>query len=654
MKILLVLGCAACLAASPPALAAPAAKTSASGLGAPALAASLARLDRLPAPMGHPRLFKGQDDFAGIVAAARAERANSVKALADTLRRHPVRNIAPGLKAHIESADKGRRMASWWQQDRLLEGMAEAAFAWYVTRDGWLLEETRARMRLFGRAVLERNCRGDISETRDYVWYFALAYDFAYPALKEEERELVRELIDTCANGALSAVPSTFRSQSDNGIAFNAMGKLVGALLIVRGDFAGADRLLASALPAYVSGLSPWGGPDGGFANGSSYALWDAGESMLAWDLIERVLGVPLYRKPWLAQLARFVAYTLPPGTPAGAFGDGAEVARSEEWARLGKAIAHRSATPLSRWYARQLKGDDHARLHILLSPRQQGAPAALGATPDGASFPSVGVVAMHSALDDPQRVSVLFKSSPFGSLNHSHADQNSFVLYARGKVLAMDSGSYDSYNSPHWRNWYKQTRAHNAITFDGGQGQWLGALGLGSRASAGRIVRFTHSPAVDIAVGEAARAYGPTVRMARRSMVFVRPATLVVVDQLRSATARSWEWNLHTMAPLTGQASSFKLDVDGVQMCGTLAAPVPIELSSKTGYQPPPARAIGPHHWHRFALRAPRKDALFVAVLRVGCTGAAPAIGLGAQGAVVTAGGRTIRVGSGGVTVAP
>lgn len=56
----------------------------------------------------------------------------------------------------------------------------------------------------------------------------------------------------------------------------------------------------------------------------------------------------------------------------------------------------------------------------------------------------------MHSALADPQRVSLLFRSSPFGSLNHAHADQNSFVLYAKGEVLAMDSGVYDFYDSPH------------------------------------------------------------------------------------------------------------------------------------------------------------------------------------------------------------
>ena len=618
-------------------------------LGEAGLRASLSRFDAAPGQMGHPRLFKGEPDYDGIVAAARAERNVGLRSLVDTLKRHPAAGIAPALRAQIENHD----LASWWQQDRLLEGMAEAAFAWYVSGDGWLLEEMRARMRLFGPAVLKHGCAGDIAQTRDYVWYFALAYDFAYAAMAPAERQLVADIVTTCANAGLAQAPATLRQHPDNGIAFNALGKLVGALLIMRGEAIQADRLLATALPAYVAAMSPWGGSDGGFANGSSYALWDAGESLLAWDLVERVLGAPLYRKPWLAQLARFITYTLPPGTPAGAFGDGAEVARPEEWARLGKAIAYRSDTALSRWYAQELKGEDYARLQILLSPRAaRGAAVLPPDSPDSASFPSVGVVAMHSALDDPKRVSVLFKSSPFGSLNHSHADQNSFVIYAKGKVLAMDSGAYDSYNSAHWRQWYKQTRAHNAITFDGGKGQQLGPQGLGERTHAGRLTRFTHTPGYDIAAGEAGAAYDGDIEQARRTLVFIRPATLVVVDQLRSGAPHLWEWNLHTLAPLTGAATRFQVNVDGVALCGALAADQTLDYSGEEGYLPAPEKGGGPHYWHRFALNEARKEALFVAVLGVDCKGEAGRIKVDGQTASVAVAGRTVDVGQAGVKV--
>ena len=653
IRFLIALLCLTCgLADAKPPRKKPAAPSVAAALAAPALTGSIEAFDSKDARMGHPRLFKGQADYAGIVAATSAERARAIATLSDKLRRHPVGAVPAGVRAQIASDDQSTRMAGWWQQDRLLEGIAEAAFAWYVTRDDWFLGEMRAGMQLFGPKVLRRHCAGDVAETRDYVWYFALAYDFAYPAMSREERDMVGDVIVACANAGLAQTPATLRQHPDNGIAFNAMGKLVGALLIVRGDMPDTRGLLVKALPAYVGALSPWGGKDGGFANGSSYALWDAGESLLAWDLIERVLGVPIYKKPWLAALARYVAYTLPPGTPAGAFGDGAEVDRGEEWARLGKAIAFRSATPLSRWYARQLKGEDFARLQILLSPREYRGSVSLKGIPNGASFPSVGVAAMHSSLADRDRVSVLFKSSPYGSLNHSHADQNSFVLYAEGKVLAMDSGVYDSYGSPHWRNWYKQTRAHNAITYDGGVGQSLGPTGLGDREHDGRIVKFSTSPAYDMVVGDARAAYGGDLSQARRTLVFIRPSTLVVVDQLRSAQPRSWEWNLHTAAAPSGTADAFKVAAGSVGMCGTVQASGELGMKGSDGYTPPPAKSAGPHHWSRIAFQQPAGEALFVSVLRVDCAGAAPRIEIDGDRASIVAGGRKMTVGAAGVVM--
>lgn len=643
------------LAAALAAHAAPAAQAG-RRLGAPALSSALAAFDSLPRTMAHPRLFAGHEDYAGIVAAAKAERARGVAALADYLRRHAALTVSPALIAQIGSADAAVRGASWWQQDRMLEGIAESAFVWYVTRDPWFLGEMRARMQLFGPKVLARNCSGDVAESRDYAWYFALGYDLAFDELTPAERKLVRDVVSSCARAGLAGTPATLRAHPDNGIAFNALGKFVGTMLILRGDMPEAAQWLGEALPAYVASLSPFGGNDGGFSNGSSYALWDAGESLLAWDLIDRVLGVPIYTKPWLANLPRFIAYNLPPGTPAGAFGDGAEVRRTEEWARFGKALAYRSRTALAQWYAAGLKGEDPARLHILLSPRARPGRSGLPkSAPDSAMFPSVGVAAMHSALDDPQRTSVLFRSSPFGSINHAHADQNSFVLYARGEVLAMDSGNYDSYNSPHWRAWYKQTRAHNAITFDGGRGQYPGPSGLGDRSHNGKIAGFSDRGAYVIAVGDASGAYGGDIRQARRTLVFARPSTLIVIDQLAAAGARSWEWNLHTSVPLDGGPDDFTAKVGKARLCGTVASDARLEPATVSGYSPPPSTPAAPHYWSTFAYAEPAAKGLFVSVLRAGCAGPPPRIEFGDGGNVtVRAAGQQLSVSAGGVKVLP
>ncbi len=626
----------------------------ATALSPASLLSAIDTFDAATTKMGHPRLFKGQADYLGIVAATKAERLKSIQALGGYLKRNPVATtVSDTWRGQINAKDASVRMSSWWQQARIVEGMAESAVAWYMTKDAWFLNEMRARMNLFAPAILARGCSGDVSETRDHVWFFALSYDFAYAGMTSADRDTVKKVLIACGNAGLSKVHETVKLYPENGIAFNALGKFVGAMLIVRGDMPEMNAWLRTSLPTYVASVSPWGGDDGGFANGSTYAEWDAGESLVMWDLIERVLNVPFYKKPWLTEFARFIAYALPPGVPAGVFGDGAETKRTEDWARFGKAIMNRSDTTLSRWYVKQQSGEDYARLHILLSPREYASSVTLPSTqPKGAYFPVVGWAIMHSSMTDKLRTSVFFKSSPFGSINHSHADQNSFIMYSKGKVLAMDSGVYDYYNSPHWRTYYKQTKAHNAITFDGGQGQSLGVTGLGDRHASGKLTKFLQSPAFDITSGDATAAYAGKLTQAKRTLVFIRPSTLVTVDQLASSTPRKYEYNLHTVAPLNGTSADMRAELSPAALCGTVASPDAIVKGVAVGYYPAPTVPTPPHYWNKFTFYNARTKGLIVSVLRSDCSLAKPNIVFSSSGATITAAGRTIKVTEQDVTV--
>lgn len=614
---------------------------------APALSAALTAFSQ-EAYMGHPRLFKGQSDFAGIAAAASSERIVGLKAMEGYLHRNSVRSTDISFLTTDSGSANLVSVNNWFKQERVLEGMAESALAWYLTRDTWYLDELRARATIFSTLIMGNQCKGEPTKTRAYAWYFSLAYDFAVPALTLQEQTLFKDVIKACVGSSLDAVVRAVAADPKNGIAFHALGKFVGSLLIVLRDVPEAQGWLTPALQTYVANLSPWGGVDGGYANGTSYAHWDSGESLLIWDLLDRVLGVPIYQKPWIAELPRFIAYTLPPGTPSGVFGDGAEVNRKEEWPRFGKALMSRYGTPLARWYEKQLFGDDPARLNNLLSPRipAEAAYWPVG-EPDSHLFPSVGWAALHSSMADRSRVSVYFKSSPYGSLNHSHADQNSFVVYARGQVLAMDSGYYDYYNSPHWRDWYKQTRAHNAITFDGGSGQSLGANGLGSNVYAGKITKFITKAEYDVVTGDATIAYEGKVSFAMRTLVFFRPSTLVVIDRLQSVQPRQWEWNLHTTVPLVVSGQGYKLTLNDAEMCVRVAAPELLSQQTESGYAPMPqvTTPVGPHDWNRFSSLSPKSSGLFVSVLRMDCTAPEPRITFSGDGATVELGSRIISV---------
>lgn len=78
--------------------------------------------------------------------------------------------------------------------------------------------------------------------------------------------------------------------------------------------------------------------------------------------------------------------------------------------------------------------------------------------------FRNSGTVLMRDTWDYPNATLLEFKSASFWSKNHQHLDQNAFTLFYKAPLL-IDSGSYDSYGSEHFENYYTRTIAHNSIT---------------------------------------------------------------------------------------------------------------------------------------------------------------------------------------------
>jgi hypothetical protein len=257
--------------------------------------------------------------------------------------------------------------------------------------------------------------------------------------------------------------------------------------------------------------------------------------------------------------------------------------------------------------------------------------------------------------------VSVYFKSSPppHGAYNHQHADQNSFVINAGGKRLAIESGYYDGWKTPHWWNWLKHTRAKNAVTYDGGKGQiFLEQMGY-KRTGYGRITRFDSAPGYDIAAGDATHAYDGELTRALRTLVYLRPNLLLVHDRLASRTPRRWEWNIHAVNRMKEKDQGIEIENDGqrlcVQMLGTkatfqqtdewLAEPTQGDGRLHAGVAP----RKGEPQWHGRFATAPLPAAQFLALLDVGCRSGAGAAQDAGGGWTVKAGGRTVRIGADG-----
>jgi len=68
-------------------------------------------------------------------------------------------------------------------------------------------------------------------------------------------------------------------------------------------------------------------------------------------------------------------------------------------------------------------------------------------------------------------QVSLLFDCAQLGYTAiaaHGHADALSFIMRLNGKDLFVDTGTYDYYSFPKWRDHFRKTQAHNTIEVDG------------------------------------------------------------------------------------------------------------------------------------------------------------------------------------------
>ena len=572
----------------------------------------------------HPRSFARDDT--NPLPALRAERSTGFRMLLDDVDNKMHLPVQAEPKAESINANYEDTVA---EQKRTLA----AALAWAATKQRRYGED--AARRLMAQASWSASgpisYRNNDTASRTVAWTLALGYDWTADYLDDAQRRTILAAIRArvadmerkVVEGQLSRYP--YDSHGNMTLTLTAA---IAAL--TAGDIAEADDWFRHTVRPAVVWTSPWGGADGGFGNGTAQGLWDTQSNLVAWYVLRSAAGVDVSKKEWVRNHGRFLAYFLPPGAPSGAFGDGAEQTPGELQDRVADALASFAPNALGSWYASQLKGEDTSRLELLLAPRVTRTRAELPAgTPNDGFFPSIGWVAMHSSLADPDRASVYFKSSPYGSYNHSHADQNSFVVNYRGERLAIQSGYYDDYRTAHWLNWYKQTRSANAITYDGGQGQ-----GVDGKQFAGEIAQFESDEAHVLAVGRAEKAYGGQLKTAERSMLYLRPNVVLVHDVLASAVPRTWEWNIHALDKMKKVSDRKIAIVRGkAAMCIEMISGPEVEFTQTDRFAVPPGPSSmserQPDQWHGvFATTKKSETAEFVTMMRIGsdCTDSPPA----------------------------
>ena len=450
----------------------------------------------------------------------------------------------------------------------------------------------------------------------------ALGYDWLHEAWSADERGLLLHRIGQRTQPIAESVIGRQRNMEINAlnsVGLTNLGVVAAIAALTLGVLPQAEEWFRQAVPLYTNLLWPWGGDDGGYANGTNYAMWEIADAWVVLDVLRNASGLNLGDKPYLRNFGRMLAYFEPPASRRGVFGDGAEQEMPHVYARYVKALSLRVTSPELAWLAAATHGEDPSNPALVMGPAV-GAGALTTAPPSNdLVVPSVGWAAMHSKLADNNRVSVYFKSSPYGSISHSHADQNSFVLHVGVQPLLMAGGRYDWYGSPHGMGFYKQTRAHNAVTFDGGAGQKLLDQG-----ATGRIAGFQAGDSLAWVEGDATRAYGGQLSAARRRVAFFKPDLVVIQDLLSSVIPRIWEINLHAREAFRWTDGQLEVSNGSAKACGAVWSEAGIDFAQTSVTSPPPSGSDAGRQWHGvFAARGRLTDARLVTVIDLACRAA-------------------------------
>jgi hypothetical protein len=320
--------------------------------------------------------------------------------------------------------------------------------------------------------------------------------------------------------------------------------------------------------------FSPWGGDDGGWAEGNAY--WRGTFEHAAFQDALIAIGDPLaYSSEFWKNSPYFALYNVQPYLHT-IFGDTSNagrfnldpavadymdhVARVHQngyfraYARLCNdqrvRPADKGLTGLDRTYptACEFLVRDFIVSGLPLPPAKP-----LNELPPYRFFRDVGWVSLHSALGRPSEdIQITFKSSPYGSFSHSHADQNAFILNAYGEGLAINSAYREFHRSPHHQQWTWQTKSKNDLLIDG-----LGQKAQDKKAT-GKITRFETAPRYAWTTGDATVAYQTgqeekgRMRRVTRDLVFIDQRYLVLRDRVELSTPGKLSWLLHAEKNLT------------------------------------------------------------------------------------------------------
>jgi len=522
----------------------------------------------------HPRIWLNQKEIENFQ--KQLEMDNNYCGFQDFYEKSVLKYAGKEFVKEPERYPKDKRVVHLWRRNyticqEALEYIRSLCVGGRILNNKKYLEKAKAA--LF--ELIQWNILGATS--RDYndecsfrvAYALAFGYDWLYDMLSLSERQKIRKVLYTRTKQVADHVMLQSKihiSLYDSHAVRSLSSVLTPCCIAMLFEEEDAEKWLNYTLDYLSVIYTPWGGEDGGWAEGVMY--WGSGMAFLidALNTIKAYMGIDLYQRPFFQKTGDFQMYCNPTGTYCASFCD---------QSNLGHMAGHKQAFNI-RQFAKVTQNGNYYRYYQEVfrhMPEIENAFYNNGwwdfpfdemvyqyqareiiynnqiPIEKVKWFHDVGWVAVNYRMfEDEEHIFLLTKSSPYGSISHSHGDQNAFILFAYGEPLVIKSGYYVGFHSTMHENWRRQTKSHNTLLING-QGQYAGMDKEKQFAAKGKICEVTENNQYIYIREDATQAYQENVdglKNCEREIYFVQDSYLVIVDTVKTEEMSSVEFLLH------------------------------------------------------------------------------------------------------------
>lgn len=593
-------------------------------VGLTAMGCGMAGAMPIPGGAAHPRLFLTGDTVARLKELATRE--PSVRKWMNGLRGTARRAVGgplspePRFLTGLKGPERGRVYAEIFREIRPPVAQMEAcALAYALTGDAAAGAE--AKRRLLHYIAFDpdgsTNTFHNDEPAMSILWNGTHAYDWTYSLYTAEERAKIESVLVKRAKAVYDLLNKhRFHVDPRNSHLGRQIGFLGAACLALGREHPEMETWYGYVMETYRTVFPAWGRDDGGWNEGPHYWTWYM-EWALEYMMALRQAGADdgvLSRKPFFRATPYFFVYQCAPGAPLSPFGDGGQFTR---WApNVVRTFAEFFDDPVLRWFADayHLPAAHNLVSALALLPTRRIAPPSAD-FPQTRFFPGVGLVCSHSDIVHPTNdVFFTLRASPYGSVSHGHNDQNCFVLSAYGEGLAIPSGYYNFYGSPHHDKWTRSTRAKSGIVYDNVTSQVRG-----ERAKSA-LTNFSATNGVVVFTGDATAAYGGALTEARRDVVRLGADLFVLRDRLAAPKPHTWKYTLNAFERMETDEAAQRVRIarGAARLDVRFLGPRKVSFEQVNAFDPPPVEFVRNLKvpWHLEAATPPCTATSIVSVL--------------------------------------